>query len=49
MQYEANELEKIQHGAARIASCATKVVSIENYKKKFDGILPLAREKNISL
>ena len=30
-QYEANELEKIQHEAARIVSGATKLVSIENY------------------
>ena len=30
-QYEANELEKIQHEAVRIASGATKLVSIEEY------------------
>ena len=28
-QYEANELEKIQHKAARIVSGATKLVSID--------------------
>ena len=33
-QYEANELEKIQHEAARIVSGATKLVSIEKLLKK---------------
>ena len=33
-QYEANELEKIQHEAARIVSGATKLVSIEKILKE---------------
>ena len=33
-QYEANELEKIQHEAARIVSGATKLVSIERLLKE---------------
>ena len=44
-QYEANELEKIQHEAARIVSGATKLVSIEKIIKELDGILSLAEEK----
>ena len=34
MQYEANELENIQHEAARIVSGATKLVSIEKILKE---------------
>ena len=33
-QYEANELEKIQHEAARIVSGATKLVSIDKLLKE---------------
>ena len=33
-QYEANELEKIQHEAARIVSVAAKLVSIEKILKE---------------
>ena len=33
-QYEANELEKIQHEAARIVSGATKLVSFEKLLKE---------------
>ena len=34
MQYEKNELEKIQIEAARIATGATKLVSIKNLQKE---------------
>ena len=49
-QYEANELEKIQHEAARIVSGATKLVSIEKLLKEvgWDTLLSLAEEKNIN-
>ena len=33
-QYEANELEKIQHEAARIVSSATKLVTIDKLLKE---------------
>ena len=45
-QYEANELEKIQHEAARIVSGATKLVSIEkNIKRSWMGYSLLPKEK----
>ena len=46
-QYEANELEKIQHKAARIVSGATKLVSIEKLLKEV-GWDTLSCRKNIN-
>ena len=37
--YEEDELEKIQHQAARIVTVTTKLVSIENLYKKLAGRL----------
>ena len=45
-QYEANELEKIQHEAARIVSGATKLVSIDKLLKEKKGYSLLPKEKH---
>ena len=48
-QCEANELEKIQHEAARIVSGATKLVSIEkNIKRSWMGYSLLPNKKTIT-
>ena len=47
-QYEANELEKIQHEAARIVSGATKLVSIEKLLKEVGWDTLSCRRKNIN-
>ena len=47
-QYEANELEKIQHEAARIASGATKLVSIEKLLKEVGWDTLSCRRKKIN-
>ena len=48
-QYEANELEKIQHEAARIVSGATKLVSKEKLLKEVGwDTLSCRRKKNIN-
>ena len=45
-QYGANELEKIQHEAARIVSGATKLVSIKkNIKRSWMGYSLLPKKK----
>ena len=45
----ANELEKIQHEAARIVSGATKLVSIDKLLKEVGWeTLSFAEEKNIN-
>ena len=47
-QYEANELEKIQHEAARIVSGATKLVSIDKLLKEVGWDTLSCRRKNIN-
>ena len=47
-QYEANELEKIQHEAVRIFSGATKLFSIEKLLKEVGWVLSFADEKTIN-
>ena len=47
-QYEANELDKIQHEAARIVSGATKLVSIEKILKEVGWYTLSCRRKNIN-
>ena len=47
-QYEANELEKIQHEAARNVSGATNLVSIEHLLKEVGWDTPSCQRKNIN-
>ena len=47
-QYEANELEKMQHEAARIVSGATKLVSIDKLLKEVGWDTLSCQRKNIN-
>ena len=49
MQYEKDELEQIQLEAARIATGATKLISIDNYYREIGWKTPDARRNKQKL